>query len=203
MVLKEDCENFWKGDFGLQYTNRNDLELLPSILRTWVSILERTDGDISSVFEFGTNSGLNLDALSMLLPKTSLNGVEINSYACEIANNKGYNVRNSSFYNLDISQKFDLVFTYTVLIHVPPDNLEEIYKKIFNLSSKYILVCEYFSRDPVEVNYRGHEGRLYKRDFASELINMFPSLKLLDYRFIWRNDKLFQEDDITYFLFMK
>jgi len=203
VVLKEDCENFWKGDFGLQYTNRNDLELLPSILRTWVSILERTDGDISSVFEFGTNSGLNLDALSMLLPKTSLNGVEINSYACEIANNKGYNVRNSSFYNLDISQKFDLVFTYTVLIHVPPDNLEEIYKKIFNLSSKYILVCEYFSRDPVEVNYRGHEGRLYKRDFASELINMFPSLKLLDYRFIWRNDKLFQEDDITYFLFMK
>ena len=37
---------------------------------------------------------------------------------------KGHKVLNQSFYDLEVKEKFDLVFTYTVLIHVPPENLK-------------------------------------------------------------------------------
>jgi len=74
---------------------------------------------------------------------------------------------------------------------------------LYDMSSKYILICEYFSREPEDVKYRGFENKLYKRDFASEFLEKYPSLELIDYRFFWRNDNVFKEDDITYFLFKK
>ena len=203
MSIKKECEDFWQGQFGDEYTHRNDLDLIPSVLRTWAAILEKLSSKVESVFEFGTNSGINLDAIKILLPYVNTYGVEINKYACDIANNKGHKVINKSFYDLEFDKKFDLVFTYTVLIHVPPENLKNIYEKIYNLSSKYILICEYFSRNPEEITYRGFKNKLYKRDFASELLESYPSLELVDYRFFWRNDNMFKEDDITYFLFKK
>ena len=119
MSIKKECEDFWQGQFGDEYTNRNDLELIPSVLRTWAAILEKLSSKVESVFEFGTNSGINLDAIKILLPYANTFGVEINKYACDIANNKGHKVINKSFYDLEFDKKFDLVFTYTVLIHVP------------------------------------------------------------------------------------
>ena len=41
---------------------------------------------------------------------------------------------------------------------------------------------------------------MYKRDFASELLEIYPGLELVDYRFFWRNDNMFKEDDVTYFV---
>ena len=203
MSLKKECEDFWKGDFGYQYTKRNSLDLIPSVVRTWSSILEKLSSKINCVFEFGTNSGINLDAIKLLLPEIKTHGVEINKFACDIATSKGHDVLNFSFYDLEVQKKFDLVFTYTVLIHVPPENLNNIYEKLYNMSQKYILICEYFSREPEDVKYRGFENKLYKRDFASEFLEKYPSLELIDYRFFWRNDNVFKEDDITYFLFKK
>ena len=203
MSLKKECEDFWKGDFGYEYTKRNSLDLIPSVVRTWSSILEKLSFKINSVFEFGSNSGINLDAIKLLLPKIKTHGVEINKFAYEIALSKGHEVLNCSFYDLEVQEKFDLVFTYTVLIHVPPENLNNIYEKLYDMSSKYILICEYFSREPEDVKYRGFENKLYKRDFASEFLEKYPSLELIDYRFFWRNDNVFKEDDITYFLFKK
>ena len=72
-----------------------------------------------------------MDAIKILLPYANTFGVEINKYASDIANNKGHKVINKSFYDLEFDKKFDLVFTYTVLIHVPPENLKNIYEKIY------------------------------------------------------------------------
>lgn len=55
----------------------------------------------------------------------------------------------------------------------------------------------------MEVDYRGHEDRLFKRDFASELWDRFPDLSLIDYGFVWRRDPLAAKDDTTWFLFEK
>ena len=52
------------------------------------------------------------------------------------------------------------------------------------------------------VNYRGHDNRLFKRDFAGELIDKF-GLKLRDYGFLYHRDNYFPQDDLTWFLLEK
>jgi spore coat polysaccharide biosynthesis protein SpsF len=53
------------------------------------------------------------------------------------------------------------------------------------------------------INYRGHKDRLFKRDFAGELMDKYPDLKLVDYGFVWRRDNNFPQDDGTWFLLEK
>ena len=45
--------------------------------------------------------------------------------------------------------------------------------------------------------------RLYKRDFAGELLDRYPDLRLADYGFAYRRDPKFPQDDINWFLLAK
>ena len=53
------------------------------------------------------------------------------------------------------------------------------------------------------VSYRGHSERLYKRDFAGEIMASYPQMKLINYGFMYKGDKNFPQDDLTYFLLEK
>jgi spore coat polysaccharide biosynthesis protein SpsF len=44
---------------------------------------------------------------------------------------------------------------------------------------------------------------LFKRDFAGEMMDRYPDLKLLDYGFVYHRDPAFPDDDITWFLMEK
>jgi spore coat polysaccharide biosynthesis protein SpsF len=55
----------------------------------------------------------------------------------------------------------------------------------------------------VSVPYRGHAERLFKRDFAGEMLKRYPKLRLLDYGFAYHGDANFPQDDITWFLLEK
>jgi spore coat polysaccharide biosynthesis protein SpsF len=91
-----------------------------------------------------------------------------------------------------------------VLIHINPEALQRVYQNLYDASLKYICVCEYYNTVPVTVNYRGYADRLFKRDFAGELMDKFPDLKLVDYGFVWKRDNNFPlVDDITWFLLEK
>ena len=68
---------------------------------------------------------------------------------------------------------------------------------------RYLLVAEYYNPSPVTIPYRGHENRLFKRDFAGEILEKYPSMTLIDYGFAYRNDPSFPQDDITWFLLEK
>ena len=76
----------------------------------------------------------------------------------------------------------DLAVHGGVLIHINPERLPIVYQNLVSLSSRYVLVAEYYNPTPTEVNYRGHNERLFKRDFAGELIDEFD-LNLVDYGF--------------------
>ncbi len=65
----------------------------------------------------------------------------------------------------------DLAFIKGVLIHINPDMLQDVYNSLYESSQKYLSVIEYYNPAPVEVNYRGHKERLFKRDFAGEMID--------------------------------
>jgi spore coat polysaccharide biosynthesis protein SpsF len=65
------------------------------------------------------------------------------------------------------------------------------------------LVCEYYNPSPVSIPYRGHTNKLFKRDFAGELMDRYPDLQLIDYGFVYRRDPSFPQDDVTWFLMEK
>ena len=74
---------------------------------------------------------------------------------------------------------------------------------LYRASDRYIIIAEYYNPSPVEVVYRGHSGRLFKRDFAGEMIDKFPKLRVLDYGFVWRRDPVFPQDDTNWFVLEK
>ena len=161
-------------------------------------------GIISSCLELGANIGLNLKALGVLLPHLQMTGVEINAKAAEeCAKLDRVNVVNASILEYQSDEIFDLTFTCGVLIHINPDMLPVVYDVLYHHSKRYILVSEYYNPTPMEINYRGNTGKLFKRDFAGEILDRYPCLKLVDYGFQYHRDNHFPMDDATWFLLEK
>lgn len=202
MSKPTEQEIFWKNDFGNQYIDRNTGDsLLKSNIVLFSKILKYTY-PINNVIEFGCNVGLNLDAITFLNPKVKVSGVEINNKACEVLKNKGMKFYNESFLSQTDYGLYDLTFTKGVLIHVNPERLKLAYEKLFKHSKKYILVIEYYSPTPDSVDYRGERNKLFKRDFAGEMLDIYPQLKLVNYGFTYHKDP-FSQDDNTWFLLEK
>ena len=195
-------ETFWEGEFGSAYAGRNAGDRLLASNLHFFSLALRTAGQIGSCLELGANIGMNLRALQLLYPGVAATGVEINPEAAEqlgAAIGKD-NVRTGSIHDYEPSGQFDLVLAKGVLIHLGPDTLPAVYDKIHRASRRFVLLAEYYNPTPVSVPYRGHADRLFKRDFAGELLDRHADLTLRDYGFVYRRDPAFPQDDITWFL---
>lgn len=204
MGFKTDQETFWAGEFGTEYSKRNsqNVTVVPN-MRLFSHILERTQG-ISSLIEFGANIGSNIVAIRTLLPQIDLAAIEINDFAREqLALIDGCEIHAQSILEYCPERQFDLALIKGVLIHINPDELQDVYRKLYESSSRYICVAEYYNPSPVEVEYRGHESRLFKRDFAGEIMDKYDDLILVDYGFIYHRDPVFPQDDLTWFLLEK
>jgi pseudaminic acid biosynthesis-associated methylase len=202
--FKTDQEGFWAGSFGDAYSKRN-------IGETWIAancalftqVLRRTR-TVKSVMEFGANIGLNLRALDVLLPQSEMAAVEINGAAVEELQKWGRcEVHAQSILDFEPQRTYDLVLIKGVLIHINPDRLNEVYDRLYRSSARYLCVVEYYNPTPVSVSYRGHADRLFKRDFAGELLDRYPDLQLADYGFCYHRDPNFPQDDVTWFLMQK
>lgn len=198
-------EEFWAGEFGTRYISRNNSQqLTASNLNFFVKSLKQAEG-LSSIIEFGANIGMNLRALQLLYPSARLYGIEINPDAAEqlrLLINQG-NVYEGSIFDYVVDQQFDLSLIKGVLIHINPDMLSEVYEKLYTTSRRFVLICEYYNPSPVTILYRGHDNRLFKRDFAGEMLDKYPDLKLVDYGFSYRRDPAFPQDDVSWFLLEK
>ena len=198
-------EEFWAGEFGTGYIARNSGdELLASNLHFFSRAL-RAAGPIASCLELGANIGMNLRALRLLYPGLAMKAVEINDQAARVlADDIGSDrVWAGSILDYPADETFDLVLVKGVLIHVNPDALPQVYDTMHRASRRLILVAEYYNPTPVAVPYRGHADRLFKRDFAGELLDRYPDLTLLDYGFGYRRDPVMPMDDATWFLLGK
>lgn len=201
-TYKTQQEEFWAGEFGREYIGRNTAEkFLASNIALFSKILARTIRP-TSVIELGANIGLNLEAIRWLLPEVDLAAVEINEAACEELRKRvpGVSAEQTSILEMNAEQRFDMVLIKGVLIHINPDELPTVYDRMEQLSSEYVVIAEYYNPSPVTVNYRGHSGRLFKRDFAGEFLDRHPHFEVVDYGFVWRRDPLFPQDDMTWFL---
>lgn len=203
-MYKTEQEKFWAGDFGNQYINRNNNgALLAGKLAMFSKILESCE-KVDSVLEFGSNIGLNLQALGMLLPETKLSAVEINKKAVEeLGKLKLHKVFNESILEFNNKETYDMTFTSGVLIHIDPEELKDVYEKLYVSSNKYILIAEYYNPTPVEIEYHGFRDKLFKRDFAGEMLDIYSDLKLVNYGFTYKRDNIFKYADLSWFLLKK
>ena len=205
---KTDQEQFWSGAFGdhsIDRWTRVDIKTIAARNASFFShALARAD-KLRSILEVGANVGFNLLALSALFPEADIEAVEINSKAAEELRRLSFlkAVHEGSILDLALSGTYDLVFTKGVLIHINPDELTGVYDKLYSASSRYVLLAEYFNPKPVEVEYHGQRGMLFKRDFAGEMLDRFDDLHLVDYGFVYKRDPNFHQDNLNWFLLEK
>jgi spore coat polysaccharide biosynthesis protein SpsF len=204
VTYASEHEQFWSGGFGDDYSARNTgADVVAGNLALFARILARTDG-VRGVLELGANIGLNLRALRQLIPAADLAGVEINPVAAqELRAWGGCEVHEGSILDFAPGRQWDLTLCKGVLIHIPPDDLPAAYARLYDCSRRYLLVAEYYNPSPVTIPYRGHDDRLFKRDFAGDLLERYDDLRLVDYGFVYRRDPVFPLDDITWFLLAK
>ena len=188
---------YWQGSDGDAYTQR---QLLSMTSRSYMfrNILDICDG-FHSIIEFGANDGSNLRAIHDISPFMGMGGVEVNLEAFE----KLKTIAHQSFHGSMLDDLnvgvWDMSMTRGVLIHISPDSLNKAYEALYNASRKYICITEYYSPTPRMIPYRGRDNLLWARDFAGEMMDLYP-LKLVDYFFTYHRDHLYPQDDVTTFI---
>jgi spore coat polysaccharide biosynthesis protein SpsF len=199
--LYNEQENFWKSNFGNRYIKRNNSKNLINKNYSIFKKIFKKKIKINSLIELGANIGNNIIAINKILKIKKITAVEINKKACEhLRKINNVKVLNESILNLKINNKFDLLIIKGVLIHIHPKNLKNVYKKIAQLSKKYVLICEYYNPTLISVNYRGHKNKLFKNDYAGEFLKIYKNYKLIDYGFSYHLDNKYLKDDSTFFL---
>lgn len=184
-------ENFWAGDFGREYTNRNSrpLDEWNTFYRTifghtklemnaeFLSDLSRQ----ARILEVGCNTGMQLVGLQAA-GFEQLYGIELQAYAVEKAREfvRGANILQGSGFDLPFKDNyFDVVCTNGVLIHIAPADLPRIMAEMVRCSGRYLMGFEYYATETTPIKYRGNEGFLWKTDFAQVFLNNFPELRLV------------------------
>ena len=195
-------EEFWAGAFGDEYSGRNvGLERVAANCALFAKILSRT-GPVASVVELGANVGLNIRALRTLLPTAKLSAIEINDRAvAELRRIGNVEVIHGSLLEA-IPEPAEMALIKGVLIHIAPDSLAKAYERLHEATGRWLVVAEYYNPSPVEVPYRGHSNRLFKRDFAGELLDRYADLHLVDYGFAYHRGP-YPQDDLTWFLLVR
>jgi|SRR5579862_5598302 len=178
----------WRGEFGRAYTDRNSLSpaALDALYRKNFGVarselnqrfLANLPRD-ARILEVGCNEGNQLCALREM-GFHQLYGIEVQEYALRRARNRLDNGRLALATAFEIPFPdgfFDLVFTSGVLIHIAPPDLPKALGEIHRCAGAYIWGLEYYSPQPMEVNYRGHQSLLWKADYAGLYLELFGDL---------------------------
>jgi pseudaminic acid biosynthesis-associated methylase len=187
--MQTEQTKFWESEFGKEYTDRNTFTAAD--WNKWYSdnfginkddLNKKFLDDIpkdSKILEVGCNVGQQLLALQRM-GFTNLYGIELQSYAVEKAKEqtKDINIFKGSGFDTPFKDNyFDLVFTNGVLIHIHPNDLPTIMKEMVRVSKKYIWGFEYYAEQPTQIKYRGHDGFMWKMDYAKKFMEVDPSLK--------------------------
>lgn len=171
-----ETAQFWAGDFGKEYTDRNRVRWQDRIA-FWRRIIESTQAQ--SVLDVGTNAGWNMLAIRDVDPEIIMSGVDVNQNAIAEAQGQGFDVlegRADQIGELFGPNVCDLAVTSGVLIHIAPKDLQASMQAIVDASNRWVLAIEYESPQEKEITYRGNAGRLWSRPFGKLYEQMGLSL---------------------------
>lgn len=151
---------FWVGEEGDAYTARCRIDW-QARMPFWKDIITLTGA--RSVYELGCNAGWNLSAIRRCYPDVQVSGGDINQESLLQAASAGLTID---------YRRADLSFTAGVLIHVPPEHLENQMQAMIKNSYYWILAIEYESEEEEEIEYQGEMGLLWKRPYGDLYIDM-------------------------------
>lgn len=196
-------EQAWKGEFGNVYNKRSPGDEEANVAFFTKALHRLQHKPIASIIEFGAGTGANIRALRRLYRTSDICALDINGEAVQkmMVDQAADDVLLGSLTEFEPNRTWDLVLTKGVLIHIEPARLPGAYATLYKAAQRWILVAEYYNPKPVMVPYRGHDGLLFKRDFAGEMLTTYP-LKLIDYGFVYHRDE-HPQDDLTWFLMEK
>jgi pseudaminic acid biosynthesis-associated methylase len=190
-------EEFWNGNFGIEYTDRNkwpnDEGWDKTYRENWGltkleinnKVLKDLPKDIK-ILEVGCNYGMQLRGLQRMGFK-NLYGIELINYAVEESKRffSDLNIIQGSGFDVPFKDDFfDLVCTNAVLAHISPKDHYLFMKEIYRCSKRYIMGWEFYDKDLKEINYRGNSGYTWKADFEAIYKNHFPDLELREKHFV-------------------
>lgn len=203
--FETEQERFWAGDFGDEYSTRNAGNALLKSNRALFSKILSICASAGSLIEFGANTGMNLQAIKCLRPDMDLDAIETNRNAVAQLEDWGgvRRVHNGSILEFRSDQTWDIALIKGVLVHINPEYLPRVYESMVRASDHYVVVIEYYNPTPVEVSYRGHSGKLFKRDLAGELLDSYSNLRIVEYGFVWHRDPQFPQVDVTWIVLGK
>jgi pseudaminic acid biosynthesis-associated methylase len=206
MAFNSAQEQFWAQEYARDYIARNSGFDADLGAQAWGRMLARTERPVRNFLECGCNIGRNIDALAIALPEAQPSVIEISTPAFEAvsARHQFGHAFNGAILDADLpEQAFDLVFTMGVLIHIHPDQLLQHMARMHALSSRYVLMGEYFNHTPTMIEYRGQNDRLFKRDFGKLFVENFD-VSVVDYGFLWGTEfDAAGFDNINWWLFEK
>lgn len=156
-------QEFWAGDGGNAYTLRNDGDWRPRAA-FWRDTIP---ADVETVFECGTNLGMNLRAIRACRA-IKVKGVEINQTAADAAVARGLPVIQGDLLRMQAAPMWDLTFTCGVLIHMAPDQVLDAMEQVAALSRRYVMCVEYESEsgDEEMIRYRDSDDLLWRRAYG-------------------------------------
>lgn len=178
---------FWKSDFGDDYTERNSGEWDAYYKKTWGVTRSALNKEFlagiplsAMILEVGCNRGHQLDILQKQ-GFTKLSGIEINAQAIALARqNVQFQIMEGSALDIPFKDNyFDVVFTSGVLIHIAPADLPQTIDEIYRVSKKFIWCFEYYADACETIEYRGHKNRLWKNNFLNLFLERHPTLSIV------------------------
>jgi pseudaminic acid biosynthesis-associated methylase len=191
-------EELWAGGFGDAYVERN----APSLdvrAEFWQQLVDRFPS--RRILEVGCAHGANLRLLSTLVPPQEVWGIDINEAALEAARSAVPDVNAVWGLARDLpfrDQRFDLVLTVGLLIHVPDATLPVVMGEIVRCARRWVFCGEYHADEPAEVEYHGQTGVLFKRNYGRLYQELFPEIRLREEGFLTKEQGF---DRVTYQVF--
>lgn len=181
-------EALWASGFGDEYLVRN-AEVGAPRAGFWDAFMASYPAQ--RVLEVGCTQGDNLVHIARHLPPHEVWGLDVNTVVLDAlrVNAPGVNATWGSARSLPFRDGwFDLTFTVGLLIHQPDEVLPLVMGELVRTSSRWIVCGEYHADEPTEINYRGHDGLLFKRDYGRIYTELFPELHLVEERFLTKDD---------------
>ena len=169
----------WQGRFGDDYHGRNYGDDRRPL---WSKVLPLLPEGRLDILEVGAGLGANLEAIRKLRDNVHLFALEPNVSACSRILPPVTTVKGVAQKIKASDERFDLVFTYGVLIHLP-DPIPAM-QEMYRVTRRYLMCAEYFSPHRQQVDYRKGVA-LFKDDFGSLWMDEF-NLRLVDYGFCWK-----------------